>query len=172
MGLLLAMRTLGHPTSVAVIKSHPFLMVRVTYTVVVDPGVDFSLTDFAQEVAICLADPGGWKSQGYQFVRVKSNPQVIIHLSSVKGLTAVGCDPTLSCAEMGGKEMRINEQRWRHGSSKSGQTLDGYRQYVISHEMGHILGRDHVKCPGRGQPAPIMIQQTLGLRGCLPNTNV
>jgi hypothetical protein len=172
MGLLFAMRTLRHPTSVAVIKSHPFLMVRITYTVVIDPDVDFSLTDFAQEVAICLADPGGWQSQGYQFVRVKSNPQVIIHLSSVKGLTAVGCDPTLSCAELGGKEMRINEQRWRHGSSKSGQDLDGYRQYVISHEMGHILGRDHAKCPGRGQPAPIMIQQTLGLRGCLPSTNV
>jgi hypothetical protein len=55
-------------------------MVRVTYTVVVDPDVNFSLTDFAQEVAICLADPGGWQSQGYQFVRVKSNPHVVIQL--------------------------------------------------------------------------------------------
>ena len=68
--------------------------------------------------------------------------------------------------------MHINEQRWRHGAKRSGQTLDGYRQYVISHEMGHILGRDHVKCPVPGQPAPIMMQQTLGLHGCLPNTNV
>jgi hypothetical protein len=172
MGLLLAMRTLRHPTSVAVIKSHPFLMVRVTYTVVVDPDVRFSLTDFAQEVAICLADPNGWESHGYHFVAVKSKPQVVIHLSSVKGLAAVGCDTSLSCAELGGKEMRINEQRWRHGSPKSGQDLDGYRQYVISHEMGHILGRGHAKCPGRGQPAPIMLQQTLGLHGCLPSTNV
>ena len=147
-------------------------MVRITYTVVVDPDVNFSLKDFAQEVAICLADPHGWESQGYRFVAVKSNPQVVIHLSSLKGLKSAGCDPTLSCAELGGKEMRINEQRWRHGTAKSGQDLNGYRQYVISHEMGHILGRDHVKCPGPGQPAPIMLQQTLGLRGCLPNTNV
>ena len=147
-------------------------MVRITYTVVVDPDVNFPLKDFAQEVAICLADPHGWESQGYHFVAVKSNPQVVIHLSSLKGLKSAGCDPALSCAELGGKEMRINEQRWRHGTAKSGQNLDGYRQYVISHEMGHILGRDHVKCPGPGQPAPIMVQQTLGLRGCLPNTNV
>jgi len=147
-------------------------MVRITYTVVVDPDVNFPLKDFAQEVAICLADPHGWESQGYHFVAVKSNPQVVIHLSSLKGLKSAGCDPALSCAELGGKEMRINEQRWRHGTAKSGQNLDGYRQYVISHEMGHILGRDHVKCPGKGLPAPIMLQQTLGLRGCLPNTNV
>jgi hypothetical protein len=147
-------------------------MKTVTYTVVVDPDVKFPLKDFAMEVAICLADPDGWESKGYRFVAVKSNPQVVIHLSSQKGLKAEGCDPTLSCAELGGKEMRINEQRWRYGSKQSGQDLDGYRQYVISHEMGHILGRDHVKCLGPGQPAPIMIQQTLGLHGCLPNTNV
>ena len=147
-------------------------MVRVTYTVIVDPDVNFPLADFAREVAICLADPNGWVSHGYQFVAVKSKPQVVIHLSSTKGLAAAGCDPSLSCAELGGRQMRINEHFWRHGTAKSGQDLDGYRQYVISHEMGHILGRDHVRCPGRGQPAPIMLQQTLGLRGCLPNTNV
>ena len=147
-------------------------MVRITYTVVVDPDVDFPLAEFARDVAICLADPDGWMSKGYEFVMVKSKPQVAIHLSSRKGLEKVGCDGTLSCAILGGREMWINEDRWKHGTKKSGQGLDGYRQYVISHEMGHILGRDHVKCPGPGQPAPIMLQQTLGLHGCLPNTNV
>ena len=147
-------------------------MVRVTYTVVVDPDVAFSLAEFTRDVVICLADPDGWMSKGYEFVMVKSKPQVTIHLASRKGLEKVGCDGTLSCAIMGGNEMWINEDRWRNGTAKSGQDLDGYRQYVISHEMGHILGRDHVKCPGPGQPAPIMLQQTLGLHGCLPNTNV
>jgi len=147
-------------------------MVRITYTVVVDPDVDFPLAEFTRDVVICLADPDGWVSKGYEFVMVKSKPQVTIHLSSQKGLEKVGCDGTLSCAIMGGNEMWVNEDRWKHGTAKSGQDLDGYRQYVISHEMGHILGRDHVKCPGKGQPAPIMLQQTLGLHGCLPNTNV
>jgi hypothetical protein len=147
-------------------------MKRITYKVVVDPDVDFPLKSFAEEVAICLADPNGWESKGYKFIMVKNNPHVIIHLSSPKGLKEVGCDDTLSCAELGGHEMRINFKRWINGSNASGQDLYGYRQYVISHEMGHILGRDHAKCPGKGQLAPIMIQQTLGLHGCLPNTNV
>jgi len=145
---------------------------RITYDVVVDPDVDFPLADFARDVAICLADPDGWESKGYHFVQVKSNAHVHIHLTSIKGLKAAGCDHTLSCAELGGRDMHINEHRWRHGTKRSGQDLNGYRQYVISHEIGHILGFDHVKCPGKGQPAPIMLQQTLGLHGCLPNTNV
>ena len=147
-------------------------MKRITYKVVVDPDVDFPLKSFTEDVAICLADPNGWESKGYKFIMVKSSPHVLIHLSSLKGLRDAGCDDNLSCAELGGHEMRINIQRWLHGSKASGQDLYGYRQYVISHEMGHILGRDHAKCPGKGLPAPIMIQQTLGLHGCLPNTSV
>lgn len=147
-------------------------MKRITYSVVVDPDVDFSLQDFARDVAICLADPNGWESKGYRFFQVKRNPQVVIHLTSKAGLRKVGCDDTLSCAELGGHEIRINAYNWKQGSAKSGQDLNGYRQYVISHEIGHILGHDHAKCPGKGQLAPIMLQQTLGLHGCLPNTNV
>lgn len=140
--------------------------------VVVDPDVDFPQEEFKRDVMICLADPGGWESKGYSFIPVKSNPHVTIHLTSRRQLRRNGCDDTLSCAIMGGNQLWVNEERWKNGTAKSGQDLDGYRQYVISHEMGHILGRDHAKCPGPGQPAPIMLQQTLGLRGCLPNTNV
>jgi hypothetical protein len=147
-------------------------MKRITYSVVVDPDVNFSLQDFARDVAICLADPNGWESKGYRFFQVRRNPQVSIRLTSKSGLRKIGCDDTLSCAELGGNEIRINADNWKHGSAKSGQNLDGYRQYVISHEIGHILGHDHAKCPGKGQLAPIMLQQTLGLHGCLPNTNV
>jgi hypothetical protein len=147
-------------------------MKRITYSVVVDPDVNFSLQDFAIDVAICLADPNGWESKGYRFFQVRRNPQVMIRLTSRAGLHKIGCDVNLSCAEVGGNEILINADNWKNGSARSGQDLDGYRQYVISHEMGHILGFDHVKCPAKGLPAPIMLQQTLGLHGCLPNTNV
>lgn len=78
----------------------------------------------------------------------------------------------LSCAELGGKKVWINSDRWYHGASKSKLSLDDYRQYMISHEIGHILGYDHTHCPGKGHPAPIMMQQTKGIGKCLPNTKV
>ena len=44
-----------------------------------------------------------------------------------------------------------------------------YRHYVVNHEVGHVFGNGHVDCPGAGQPAPVMVQQTLSLGGCVKN---
>jgi ssRNA-specific RNase YbeY (16S rRNA maturation enzyme) len=68
--------------------------------------------------------------------------------------------------------MYLNADRWKNGASPSKLVLKDYRQYMVTHEMGHILGHDHVKCPGKGKPAPIMMQQTLGIGDCAPNTKL
>jgi hypothetical protein len=65
----------------------------------------------------------------------------------------------LSCAELGGRHVWLNAVRWFHGAPKSKLSLENYRQYMISHEIGHILGFDHKKCPCKGCLAPIMVQQ-------------
>jgi hypothetical protein len=67
--------------------------------------------------------------------------------------------------------MYLNAERWFTGAYKSGLDIDNYRQYMVSHEIGHILGHDHKKCSCKGCRAPVMMQQTLGLHGCTPNTN-
>lgn len=145
----------------------------VRYTARVDPDVRFPQAKFIELIQIYLSDPDGWEGHGYTFELVDTKPDVTIRLVSPASIVKVcGLPDDLSCATLGGHNMYLNAKRWSHGSSKSGQTLDGYRQYVVSHEMGHILGHDHVKCPGRGEPAPIMVQQTLGLHGCAANTRI
>jgi len=145
----------------------------IRYVARVDPDVRYSQEEFAELLEIYLADPSGWEAQGYRFEQVKTRPSVIIRLSSPATITKkCGLPDDLSCAEVGGKNMYLNAMRWVHGSSKSGQTLEGYRQYVVSHEMGHILGHEHAKCPGADNPAPIMMQQTKGIGQCTPNTSI
>ena len=148
-------------------------MTTVRYTVVVDPDVDYPVDHLKAEVATYLADPDGWIAHGYKFIHTDKSPGVVIHLSSPKTLKENGCkDPGLSCAEMGGKHLHLNAMRWTKGAAPSKLELKRYRQYMVSHEMGHILGFDHKKCPGPGKPAPIMMQQTLGIGECRPNTKV
>lgn len=145
---------------------------KILYTTVVDQGVEYSPKHFADEVAAYLADPDGWVSEGYVFVRSRS-PKVIIHLSSPEYLAKNACyDDKLSCAEMNGKHMYLNSMRWIDGAVPSKLELKDYRQYMVSHEMGHILGHDHVGCTGEGDPAPIMLQQTKGIGKCKPNTKL
>ena len=150
-----------------------FNTMKVTYMATVDPDVRYSEDIFQKELAVYLSDPDGWVSQGYVFVEVKRNPRVHIRLSSPKTLQESGCrNGGLSCADLGGSRIWLNAMRWGQGASKSQLPLSEYRQYMVTHEMGHILGHDHAKCPGTGHPAPLMMQQTLGIGACKPNTKL
>ncbi len=120
-----------------------------------------------------MNDPDGWTSKGYSFEPVSSNEDVLIRLSSPSTVEKhCGVPSNLSCAELGGKHMYLNADRWFHGSKASKLKLDDYRQYMVSHEIGHILGFDHKQCPCAGCKAPIMMQQTLGIGKCIPNTKI
>jgi predicted Zn-dependent protease len=39
---------------------------------------------------------------------------------------------------------------------------------MVNHEVGHYLGLGHVGCPKKGAKAPVMMQQSISLGGCVP----
>jgi hypothetical protein len=140
--------------------------VRTKYNIRFPAQIEFYVTAY-------LNDPNGWSSKGYFFEPVHFNEDVLIRLASPSTVESeCGLPNNLSCAELHGKNMYLNADRWFHGSKASKLSLDDYRQYMVSHEIGHILGFEHQQCPCVGCKAPIMMQQTLGIGKCSPNTTV
>jgi hypothetical protein len=130
-----------------------------------------NLISFA--IFVYLNDPDGWGSKGYSFEEVTENEDILIRLASPRTVVKkCGLPADLSCAELNGRLVFLNADRWFHGSTKSKLGIEDYRQYMVSHEIGHILGYDHTKCPCVNCKAPIMMQQTKGIGKCVPNIKV
>lgn len=141
----------------------------IRYLVEVERGLPFDGRAFADEVHRILNDRRGW---GFRFHRVRRGPvRIRVSLSS-PATTDRRCRPlitfgALSCWNRG--RAVINAVRWNAGARGYGRDVASYREYVISHEVGHGLGHGHVPCPGPGRRAPVMLQQTKSLYGCRPN---
>ncbi|MBO4210442.1 DUF3152 domain-containing protein [Micromonospora echinofusca] len=153
------------------------------YRVAVENGSGEDVAAFANEVDGALGNPSGWTADGR--LRLQRVPAGAAHDFTVFLATArtaremcaagwvnimVGGVPYTSCRARG--KVIVNLDRWRLSVPHfvSAQVpLATYRAYVVNHEVGHELGYRHERCPGRGRPAPVMMQQTLFLRGCVAN---
>ncbi|GAA3952583.1 DUF3152 domain-containing protein [Actinoplanes auranticolor] len=128
---------------------------------------------FADAVTRILADPRGWTAGGTLRLRRVGPGQrydFTIFLATPRTrdrLCGSGADAYTSCRS--GDRVVLNVARWIKGVPRYGSALAVYRQYMVNHEVGHRLGHGHERCPGRGAPAPVMQQQTLGLHGCRAN---
>ena len=129
---------------------------------------------FAKFVRDTYAAPNGWTSAGqWRFRQVGPGQAADFQLMLVTPetrdiLCGGGPDRYTSCRI--GDRIVLNVARWAHGVPNYGASLTAYRQYMVNHETGHRLGNHHELCPGPGQPAPVMEQQTLGLHGCVANS--
>lgn len=143
-----------------------------TYTVEVEDGLPFAVDEVAKVVDATLSDPRGWSATGrHQLRRVSTEASLRVVLASPATADRL-CSPLetqgrLSCRN--GHIVVLNAWRWANGANGYERRLPDYRRYVVNHEVGHALGYPHVACPEVELPAPVMLQQTIGLDGCLPN---
>lgn len=142
----------------------------ITYEVQQRGAVATDLEQFARHAASTLAEPAGWSLGGsVAYQRVASGGEFTLWLAEASTLPSFGypCHPDWSCRS--GRNVIINETRWRTASAAWTRSLDEYQHYVVVHELGHWLGQGHASCGGRGQPAPVMQQQSISLKGCVAN---
>lgn len=145
------------------------------YTIEIENGLDPTMyggdNAFAQMVDQTLANPKGWThNPQFAFIRI-DNGKPDFRISLVSPMTVrVGCGYEFpletSCYNPSfgpDRQSRvfINEARWVRGAVPFEGDVGSYRQYVISHEVGHAIGyQRHEACEAQGALAPVMMQQT------------
>jgi hypothetical protein len=150
----------------------------VRYTVEIEGGLGVDPAEVAAKVQSVLLDSKGWqKVDGVRFVNVTpaqaangAHVDIRVTLAS-PGLTDKLCAPMRTLSQVScwnGERSVLNFRRWALGDDSYGSDVARYRIYQINHEVGHGLGHGHSMCPGKGQRAPVMVQQTLDLGGCKP----
>ncbi|MEV6210481.1 DUF3152 domain-containing protein [Kitasatospora sp. NPDC051914] len=145
------------------------------YRVEVEDGIGIDPQAAARQVQAILSDKRSWTADGkngfklvsdgvYDFTVKVASPDTVDRICGSAGLDTKGevnCDV--------GKQVVVNSKRWLTGSPQFSGTLDDYRALIVNHEVGHRIGHGHEGCPGKGKPAPAMMQQIYGLNGCVSN---
>ncbi|MFJ7047706.1 DUF3152 domain-containing protein [Streptomyces sp. NPDC101112] len=145
------------------------------YRVEVEKGLSLSAADVAEEVERILGDPRGWTADGdsafqrvsggaTDFVVKVATPGTVDDICGAYGLNTRG---EVNCNV--DDNVMVNLKRWELATPVYADDVTAYRALIINHEVGHFLGEGHVGCLGRGKPAPAMMQQIKGMKGCVPN---
>jgi hypothetical protein len=139
-------------------------------------GVD--LAQFANLVDKTLDDPRSWSGHGVRLQRVSSGP-IDFHVTLTSAMTVrqyCGYDipvetscyaPAGSSAGLTVNRVVFDDARWVRGASSYVGDLAAYRIYMINHEDGHALGHQHAHQCLPGGLAPVMMQQTIGLKSAV-----
>lgn len=144
------------------------------YRLEVERGLRTSLAEFALGVRAVLCDRRGWTGSGT--VRFRYDPEGPYRVSLLSARsTERRCTRYIgrpagsyySCAGL--SDAVLNADRWFGGSKHWSGPLAEYRQMLVNHEVGHVLDMRHRSCGGAGQMAPVMMQQSKGLKGCARN---
>ncbi|MFF3952813.1 DUF3152 domain-containing protein [Streptomyces sp. NPDC001890] len=147
----------------------------LAYRVEVEDGSGVDPDRAAAGIARVLAAPRGWSHHGERtFRRVSEGPAgLVVRIATPTTTDAIcrkgGLDTHGEVNCRVGADVMVNLKRWQRGSPEFHGPLAEYRALIINHEVGHWLGHGHETCPGKGRPAPAMMQQIYGLKGCVAN---
>jgi hypothetical protein len=144
------------------------------YSIEVENGVTgVDLTQFQQQVVTVLSDPRSWTGHGVALERVDSGPidfrVTMTSAMTVRKLCGFDIPVETSCYAPSGNTTPVNRvvfnvARWMRGAAAYVGNVDLYRIYMINHEDGHAVGHIHAHQCLPGGLAPVMMQQTFGLR--------
>ena len=132
----------------------------IPYAIEVEDGLPEP--GFVAEAQAIIESPDGWVRAEHGEFCLSDKPGVVVLLAWPDTVDDM-CSPLqthgeVSCHQNG--RVVINWKRWLNGSS-GWSSLEEYRHYVVTHEMGHALGMGHKKCPDDPkEPTPVMRQQT------------
>ncbi len=139
----------------------------------VEAGLQIDGECFADEVMSILRNPRGWQAiDDVVFEQTDGDRSDLRLILASPDRTDALCHPArtvgrFSCRKQ--DSVILNLMRWESGTDDYSDDLSSYRTYLVNHEVGHFLGRGHLRCPGPGELAPVMMQQTKGLGECEPN---
>ncbi|GAB2503982.1 hypothetical protein GCM10027063_49040 [Promicromonospora xylanilytica] len=139
--------------------------------IAVEEGLPVDPEVFAESVLATLNDPRGWNAaDGSTFAWTDSDRYDARVVLASPGTTDELCLPLDTIGELscGIEETAVlNFKRWAKGS-EAWQSTGRYRQYLVNHEVGHVIGYRHDLCAGKGEHATVMVQQTTTTSGCIP----
>jgi hypothetical protein len=145
-----------------------------TYSIILYPNLELDIPETISKIKSVLHDSNGWIKFGYSFIEVNEDANFIITIAPNRIIKRICNFTGLSCADSTNPKRKIiylNLERWLNGSKKSKLSLDKYKNYMINHETGHILGKGHLKSKDfkPNTICPIMVQQTKGIGHLKPN---
>lgn len=138
----------------------------------VEQGLDIDGAKFADQVLATLNDPRSWGGDGSRtFSRTAGEASLTVTLASPATVDRL-CAPLdtgglWSCGVQG--RAVLNHLRWVTGSPVYGDDMAAYREYLVNHEVGHVLGHRHSTCASSRSLAPVMVQQSGAPIACVPN---